>query len=236
MNDKILCIDDDKYLLKVVELGLQRKSYQVFTAKNGVQGLKQAFSIQPDLVLLDVMMPDMSGWEALRRLRALSDLPILMLTAKDEHADIVKGLDLGADDYIVKPFDIDELIARIAAALRRARLSTTSQKSTTYADDHLSIDLVRRRVMVDGEPINLTPTEFRLLTCLVRHAGRVMLHKALLAEVWGPEYVDETQYLKLYIRYLRGKIEKDPSNPEYILTEWGEGYYFCEFNQVDSLS
>lgn len=228
MNNKILFIDDDTHLLKLVELSLKEDGYQVITAEDGARGLKQAFNTQPDLVLLDVMMPDMDGWEALSRLRAMSDLPIVMLTAKDEQADIVKGLNLGADDYIVKPFNTDELMARIAAALRRARLPATSEKVAAYADDYLSIDFARRRVMVEGEPVSLTPTEFRLLTCLVRHAGRVVPHKMLLREVWGPEYIDETQYLKLYVRYLREKIEKDPSNPEYILTEWGEGYYFHE--------
>jgi two-component system KDP operon response regulator KdpE len=174
------------------------------------------------------MMPKMDGWEVLARLRTISDLPIIMLTAKDEQVDVVRGLNLGADDYVTKPFGIAELTARIAAALRRARLPVTSQKATTYADDYLTIDFARRRVLVEGKSVNLTPTEFRLLTCLVRRAGHVVPHKMLLAEVWGPEYIDETQYLKLYVRYLREKIERDPSNPEYILTEWGEGYYFRE--------
>jgi two-component system KDP operon response regulator KdpE len=228
MNDKILFIDDDKNLLRVVELTLREEGYQVYTAKDGMQGLREAFNVQPDLVLLDVMMPDMDGWEVLTRLRAISDLPIIMLTAKSEQADVVKGLNLGADDYLTKPFGAEELTARINAALRRARLSAASRKAATYADDYLTVDFVRRRVLVEGKPVNLTPTEFRLLTCLVRRAGHVVPHRTLLAEVWGPEYVDETQYLKLYIRYLREKIERDPSNPEYILTEWGEGYYFRE--------
>jgi two-component system KDP operon response regulator KdpE len=228
MNDKILCIDDDAHLLKIVQLSLRGEGYQVFTAQDGAQGLREAFTTQPDLVLLDIMMPDMDGWEVLARLRAISDMPILMLTAKDDEADVVKGLNLGADDYVVKPFSREELTARIRAALRRARLPSGSHKTAIYGDDHLSIDFVRRKVMVGGELVNLTPTEFRLLTCLVRHAGRVVPHKVLLSEIWGPEYIDETQYLKLYVRYLREKIEKDPSNPEYILTEWGEGYYFRE--------
>lgn len=228
MADKILFIDDDIHLLKVVELSLREEGYEVVTARDGMQGLRAAFSARPDLVLLDVMMPDMDGWETLTRLRGVSDIPIIMLTAKDEQADIVKGLHLGADDYIVKPFGTEELTARIGAALRRARLPATSRQTAAYADDYLTVDLVKRRVTVAGEPVNLTPTEFRLLTCLVRYAGRVVPHKVLLTEVWGPEYVDDTQYLKLYIRYLREKIEKDPSNPEYILTEWGAGYYFHE--------
>lgn len=228
MNKKILFIDDDVNLLKVVKLSLGQEGYRVFTVEDGAQGLRQAFNIQPDLVLLDVMMPGMDGWEILTRLRAMSDLPIIMLTAKDEEADVIKGLDLGADDYVTKPFGTDELTARIAAALRRAQLSGTSRKTAAYADDYLIIEFVRRRVMVEGKPVNLTPTEYRLLICLVRRAGRVVPHRMLLAEVWGPEYIDETQYLKLYVRYLREKIEKDPSNPEYILTEWGRGYYFRE--------
>ncbi|RME46759.1 MAG: DNA-binding response regulator [Chloroflexi bacterium] len=228
MSDKILVIDDDTHLLKIVEVFLKEEGYQVFTAKEASHGLRQAFNKQPDLVLLDVMMPEVDGWETLTRLRAISDMPIIMLTAKDKETDVVKGLDLGADDYVTKPFDPDELKARIAATLRRARMPATPQQTAAYADDHLHIDFVRRRVEVKGESINLTPTEFRLLTCLVRHAGHVVPHRVLLSEVWGPEYVDETQYLKLYVRYLRQKIEKDPGNPEYILTEWGEGYYFRE--------
>lgn len=226
MTDKILVIDDDKHLRRVVQLSLEQAGYEVYTAKDGAQGLRQAFNTQPDLVLLDVLMPDMDGWEVLTRLQAISDLPVIMLTAKGEEADVVRGLNLGADDYILKPFGTEELNARIQSALRRARQPAASRKTAAYADDYLTVDFVRRRVMIEGEPINFTPTEFRLLTALVRRAGRVVPHRALLAEVWGSEYVDETQYLKLYIRYLREKIERDPSNPEYVLTEWGEGYYF----------
>jgi two-component system KDP operon response regulator KdpE len=226
VNETILFIDDDAHLLRIVKLSLEEAGYHVITAKDGAQGLREAFSIQPDLVLLDVMMPNMDGWEVLTRLRALSDLPIIMLTAIDGQADIVKGLNLGADDYMIKPFGVKELQARIAAAIRRAQLPAASQRTADYTDNYLSIDFTKRRITVEGEPVSLTPTEFRLLTCLVRQAGSVVSHKALLTEVWGPEYIDETQYLKLYVRYLREKIEREPSNPEYILTEWGEGYYF----------
>jgi two-component system KDP operon response regulator KdpE len=229
MNQKILIIDDDIHLLKIVEFRLKQEGYQVFVAQDGTHGIRQAFNIEPDLVLLDIMMPDMDGWEVLTRLRAFSDVPIIMVTAKGDQTDIVRGLDLGADDYIVKPFGSDELAARIAAALRRTQMPTASTQSTTaYADGYLSIDLARRSVMVDGKPVNLTPTEFRLLMYLVRHAGHVVSHKTLLSEAWGPEYENETHYLKLYMRYLREKIEKDPSNPEYILTVWNEGYCFRE--------
>ena len=197
-------------------------------AEDGVQGLRQAFKAQLDLVLLDVMLPDMRGWDVLTRLRDISDVPIITLTAKAENADIVKGLKLGADDYIVKPFHTDELIARIEALLRRTQLPVASRKTPAYADDYLTVDLVRCRVSVMGQVVNLTPTEFRLLACLVRQAGQVVPHRRILTEVWGPEYADEVQYLKLYVRYLRQKIEREPSDAKYILTEWRVGYYFRE--------
>jgi two-component system KDP operon response regulator KdpE len=222
---KILVIDDDSALLKLVDLSLREHGYEVVIADNGATGLRQAFNLRPDIVLLDVMMPTMDGWDTLARLRAMSDLPIIMLTGKDGAQDVVRGLDLGADDYVIKPFDISELAARISAILRRTE-SASSVSVSPYSDAYLSIDYARRRVMIEGQPVSLTPKEFRLLLCLVRRAGRVVPHQVLLSEVWGPEYSDETQYLKLYIRYLREKIERDPSNPEYILTAWGEGYYF----------
>lgn len=222
---KVLVIDDDSALLKLVELSLRERGYEVITANGGVTGLSRAFSAKPDIILLDIMMPDIDGWDTLSRLRSMSNLPIIMLTAKDRRQDVVRGLDLGADDYMIKPFDIDELTARINAIFRRTE-STASSNISPYSDAYLSIDYARRRVMVEGEPVSLTPTEFRLLLCLVRRAGHVVPHRTLLSEVWGPEYIDETGYLKLYVRYLREKIERDPSNPEYLLTEWGEGYHF----------
>jgi len=173
------------------------------------------------------MMPGMDGWEVLSRLREMSDVPVIMLTAKGREVDIVRGLGLGADDYVTKPFGAAELVARVQALLRRNK-TPTIRRMTRYQDNGLTIDLERHEVRVKGTPIDLTPTEFRLLAVLVQNAGKVVPHRALLTQVWGEEYANEIHYLKLYIRYLRQKIEESPSNPQYILTEWGVGYRFRE--------
>jgi len=227
-KDKVLVIDDDVALTRVIQLGLEQEGYEVIVADSGIEGLRQAYDAHPDLVILDVMMPGLDGWKTCQRLREISDVPIIMLTAKDGEVDVIKGLELGADDYITKPFSTEELVARMRALLRRARLPSSPHRPTVYTDGELVVDFSKHRVMVRGKRVNLTPTEFRLLSCLVRNAGRVIPHETLLAQVWGPEYIGEIQYLKLYIRYLRQKIEKDPSKPQYILTEWGIGYYFRE--------
>jgi len=227
LEEKILIVDDSPDLLRIVQLCLERENYQVFTASNGKEGLQRTYSLQPDLVILDVMMPGMDGWEVLSRLREMSDVPIMMLTAKGREVDIVRGLSLGADDYVTKPFGTAELIARVQALMRRHK-SPASPRRTQYQDNGLSINLDRHEVIVRNEPIDLTPTEFRLLSVLVQNAGKVVPHRVLLTQVWGEEYANEVHYLKLYIRYLRQKIEESPSNPRYILTEWGIGYRFRE--------
>lgn len=227
MKEKILVIDDSPDLLRIVQLCLERENYEVFTITNGKEGLQRTYSIQPDLVILDVMMPDMDGWEVLTRLREMSDVPVVMLTAKGREVDIVRGLSLGADDYVTKPFGTAELIARVRALLRRSKASTSSYR-TRYQDNGLSIDLDRHEVIVKGNLVDLTPTEFRLLSVLLQNAGKVVPHQVLLTKVWGEEYANEVHYLKLYIRYLRRKIEESSSNPRYILTEWGIGYRFRE--------
>jgi len=226
MGDKVLIIDDDVTLTTVIQLRLEQEGYEVIIANSGVEGLRQAYDAHPDLVILDIMMPGLDGWETCQRLREISDVPIIMLTAKDGEMDMVRGLELGADGYISKPFSTKELLARIQALLRRTRLPSSPTRPAVYTDGDLVVDFAKHRVTVRGKRVNLTPTEFRLLSCLVRNAGRVIPHEALLAQVWGPEYIGEIQYLKLYIRYLRQKIEEDPSKPQYILTEWGIGYYF----------
>lgn len=225
MEEKILVIDDSPDLLRIVQLCLERENFRVFTAVNGKEGLQRTYSVQPDLVILDVMMPGMDGWEVLNRMREMSDVPIMMLTAKGRETDIVRGLGLGADDYITKPFGTAELVARVQALLRRNRTSSSSRR-TRYQDNGLNIDLDRHEVCVKGQPVDLTPTEFRLLSVLVQNAGKVVPHRVLLTQVWGEEYANEVHYLKLYIRYLRQKLEESPSNPRYILTEWGIGYRF----------
>jgi DNA-binding response OmpR family regulator len=224
---KILLIDDDQDLLSVLGLGLEQEDFLVLTATDGSEGLRTAYREQPDLIILDIMMPGLDGWDTCRRLRELSDVPIIILTAKAVATDVVKGLALGADDYVIKPFSTAELIARVHACLRRAASRDPSQRPATIVSGEVTIDLARHRVTISGEPVELTPTEFRLLAYLARNRGRVVLHHTLLREVWGPEYVDELDYLRLYVSYLRHKIEKDPANPEIIRTAWGQGYYLA---------
>jgi DNA-binding response OmpR family regulator len=226
-KETILIIDDDQDLAKIVQLSLDREGYQTVIATSGLEGLQEAYRAQPDLVILDIMMPGMDGWEVCRRLGEMSNVPILMLTAKGTEADIVKGLQIGADDYLTKPFSVSELIARIQALLRRAGSQSQTDKPAIFSTRSLTIDLNRRLVMRDGELVDLTPTEFKLLECFVTHRDRVLPHRFLLTEVWGPEYIGETSYLKLYVRYLRRKLEEDPANPQLIVTEWGVGYRFC---------
>jgi two-component system KDP operon response regulator KdpE len=230
MNHKILVIDDDKDLAQMLKAQLELMDYNVVTAANGRDGLKKSYQVRPDLVVLDIMMPDMDGWETCNRLRELSNVPIIMLTARNMKGDVVKGLESGADDYLTKPFSSAELNARIQAVLRRSKEANSPNKTrpTFYSNGYLSIDAERRVVTVHGKRIDLTPTEFKLLTCMVRNEGRVLPHRYLLTEVWGPEYADEVDYVKLYVRYLRLKLEEDPSNPSYILTEWGVGYRFSK--------
>jgi DNA-binding response OmpR family regulator len=226
-KETILIIDDDQDLARIVQLSLDREGYQTVIAISGLEGLQEAYRVQPDLVILDIMMPGMDGWEVCRRLGEMSNVPILMLTAKGTEADIVKGLQIGADDYLTKPFSVAELIARIQALLRRTGSQLQTDKPSIFSIRNLTIDLNRRLVMRDGKLVDLTPTEFKLLECFVTHRDRVLPHRFLLTEVWGSEYIDETNYLKLYVRYLRRKLEEDPANPQLIVTEWGVGYRFC---------
>lgn len=225
-KQQILVIDDDDKLTHLLQIFLSRNGFEVAVANSGQDGLKLAYQAHPDLIILDVMMPGMDGMMTCERLREISDIPIVMLTAKGTEEDIVGGLERGADDYIVKPFRVSELLARIKAVLRRASNKSQVDETGVYADGELMVNFSRRQVIVRGEQISLTPTEYDLLMCLIRNAGRVLPRELLLAQVWGDEFIESTQYLKLYIRYLRQKIEKDPSNPEYILTEWGVGYRF----------
>jgi two-component system KDP operon response regulator KdpE len=230
VQQTILVIDDDPDLRLMLKAQLERRKHRVVVASSGRDGLQKAYQARPDLVILDIMMPGMDGWEVCRRLRELSSVPIIMLTARNMQGDVVKGLESGADDYLVKPFSAAELDARIQAVLRRSGSSDGAGISRTsfYSNGYLTIDFDRRIVKVENTSIDLTPTEFKLLSCLVRNEGRVLPHRYLLTEVWGPEYADEVDYVKLYIRYLRLKLEEDPSDPIYIQTEWGIGYRFSE--------
>ncbi len=224
MKQKILIVDDDENILRTVGMALQNEGWEVFGARDGVEGLQAAFSTHPDLVILDILMARMDGLDTLRRLREMSDVPIILLTARSDTADVVKGLDTGADDYVTKPFPMPELVARIRACLRHRASSGGVGKASILTCGDLTIDLPRHRVMVKGRSVDLTPTEFTLLCYLARNYGQVVPHRTILREVWGPEYIDQMDYLHLYIRYLRQKIEEDPGHPEIIRTERGVGY------------
>jgi len=227
MNEKILVIDDDSGLLTLLRLGLEREGFTVITADSGKEGLREAYETRPDVIILDIMMPEMDGWLTCQRLRNICDTPIIMLTAKVAQADVLKGLSLGADDYLTKPCSFDELKARIRTVLRRAQAGSNNGWRDVYDDKNLCIDLRDGTVTRRGEAISLTPTESRLLLYLVSQKGRIVPHRELLTSVWGPEYAEEVGYLSVYVRYLRRKIEDDPSNPHYICTRWGMGYYFA---------
>jgi two-component system KDP operon response regulator KdpE len=218
----ILAIDDDPRLRRLLRVNLEKDGYRVVTAADGPAGLETAELESPDLILLDVMMPEMDGFTLLERLREFSSIPVILLTAKGEERDKVKGLDLGADDYLTKPFGPAELLARVRANLRRGAAGETAPDAISV--DDLTINLARRRVVRGDQEIRLTPTEYKLLYELATNAGKVLLHSDLLARVWGPEYRDEVDYLWTYVRYLRNKIEPDPSHPRYIVSEPGVGY------------
>ncbi|MFQ6122920.1 MAG: response regulator transcription factor [Dehalococcoidales bacterium] len=231
MAKKILVVDDDPALVRLFEQILTQKGYEVLKAGNGQEALRLFFAHKPDLVLLDVVMPGMDGWQTCNRIRDLSDVPIIMLTGQQKtEDDVVRGLDHGADDYLLKPVGSKELVARVRAILRRAELPSAVdvERRVTYSDDYLTVDVAGRRVMLKGERVKLTPIEFRLLALLLENAGRILTHQQLLEKVWGWEYVDDLDYVRIYISHLRQKIEPKPAQPKYIMTEPGVGYYFQE--------
>jgi two-component system KDP operon response regulator KdpE len=224
MSDTVLIIDDDLTLVDLLTQSLSKAGYRVLAASNGIDGLQMLYKSTVDLVILDVMMPRMDGWETCTRIRDISDVPVIMLTAKDEEADALKGFQCGADDYVTKPFSFAELTARVKAVIQRARKARAEPRRNTYIFNELIVDADNSQVTVRGKPVSLTPTEFQLLLTLAQNAGRILSHEQLLSQVWGPEYVGEPGYVKRYVWYLRQKIERDPSEPEYILTERGFGY------------
>jgi two-component system KDP operon response regulator KdpE len=228
---KILAVDDEKRMVRFIQLNLEQDGFQVVTAYNGKEALEQVRTQLPDLVLLDIMMPDINGFEVLKKIREVSNVPVIMLTAKGEEDDRIQGLELGADDYITKPFSPRELVSRIRAVLRRTKSFQEDQVDLIDVDDRLTIDFSRREVWVEGEKVDLRPTEYRLLYHLVQNAGWVNTHEQLLSKVWGFEYQDEPHYVRLYVNYLRKKLEEDPSNPKYILTERGVGYRFVDYKR-----
>jgi two-component system, OmpR family, KDP operon response regulator KdpE len=222
MGDRrILLVDDDPQLRETVTLVLQSEQYQVQAAPTGKDGLSKVAEDSPDLVILDVNLPDIEGFEVARELRRVSNVPVLMLTGRSESSDIVSGLDSGADDYLTKPFRSDELLARVRALLRRV---PSSDQPIAAADSQLEINTKTRVVRVRGEQVDLTPTEYQLLLLLAQHPGEVLDHSTLLQRVWGDEYVNDTAYLKVYIWHLRRKLEQNPHDPKIVLTEWGVGY------------
>lgn len=229
----ILVVDDEPRMIGFIRMNLELEDHHVIEAHSGLQALDALRKQLPDMVLLDVMMPDLDGFETLRMLREFSDIPVIMLTAKGEENDKVFGLELGADDYITKPFGPRELSSRIKALFRRLEKPTT-EEAILRVDDRLSVDFNQRQVIVDGEAVKLRPTEYRLLYHLIRNAGWTVPHDQILQKVWGYEYRDEAHYVRLYVNYLREKIEADPSKPRYIITERGVGYRFVNFNDQDS--
>ena len=227
MKPKIIIIDDDETLSELVRVNLTPRGYEVQGVSSGTEAIRLVGKSRPDLIILDVMMPGMDGFEVCQQLRRLTDAPILFLTAKGREQDLVRGFEVGGDDYVRKPFSLRELEARISALLKRSKKLADGQKQLTeFNDGCLRVNLETRHVYRNGHMIHLTPTEFRLLSCLVRNIGSVVTHEDLLREAWGENYIDATASLSLYIRYLREKIETDPSNPVYIMTKWGVGYWF----------
>lgn len=230
----ILIVDDEARMRRFIRMNMELEGFQVLEAENGVKALDQIRKFNPDLILMDVMMPEMDGFETLRLLRELSTVPVILLTVKSDEEDKIRGLGLGADDYITKPFSPRELNSRVNAVMRRAQWPAPPPRTVLRIDDRLSIDFNRHQVIVDEERIDLRPTEYRLISQLIQNAGWVVPHETLLAKVWGYEYRDETHYLRLYINYLRKKIEEDPANPKYILTERGVGYRFFDFKKAQN--
>jgi two-component system, OmpR family, KDP operon response regulator KdpE len=225
---KILIVDDEPNVIKVVTtiFHLYQTAWEVTTAEDGPQALKAVERERPDVILLDVGLPGMDGFQVLEAIRRFCDVPVIMLTVRDDEVSKVQGLESGADDYVTKPFGHLELLARVRAVLRRAQALPSAHEQPFISGD-IQVDFAQRKVTVCGQPVSLTGIEYRLLYHLVRNAGQVMTHEALLARVWGPEYRDELSYLKSYISRLRSKLERDPRQPEYILTEYGVGYWFC---------
>jgi two-component system KDP operon response regulator KdpE len=230
-NKLILVVDDEERMSRFIRLNLEHDGFQVLEANRGMQDINLIRERMPDLVLLDVMMPDLDGFEVLQLIRESYQLPVIMLTAKGEEDDKVRGLELGADDYVTKPFSPRELVSRVRAVLRRNDQGATSEDGVIDVDPHLKIDFGRREVWLDGNLVKLRPTEYRLLYHLVQNAGWVLTYDQILSKVWGYEYRDEPHYVRLYVNYLRQKLEEDPANPQYILTERGVGYRFVDYKR-----
>jgi two-component system KDP operon response regulator KdpE len=225
---KILVVDDEPDVIESLRIGfeLQWREIEVLGATAGEEALDRTEHDRPDIVLLDVGLPDVDGFDVLRRIRAFSDVPVVMLTARDDAMDKVRGLELGADDYVTKPFNHLELLARVRAVMRRHAMPPPTSRAPSFRSGDLEVDFAANEARLRGERLDLTPTEYKLLYHLVRNAGHVLQHGTLLAKVWGREYVDEVDYLRVYVRRLRDKLGDDPERPRFIRTERGLGYRF----------
>lgn len=230
-NYRILVVDDEQRMARFIRLNLEHDGFRVVEAYTGGQAMDRLRTAIPDLILLDIMLPDFDGFEVLKMIRSISTVPVIMVTAKGEEEERVRGLELGADDYVTKPFSPRELVSRVRAVLRRTEITGEATHGLIDVDDRLKIDFDRHEVWVEGRLVNLRPTEYRLLYHMVQNAGWVVSHDQILTNVWGYEYRDQPHYVRLYINYLRQKIEKDPTNPKYILTERGIGYRFVDFRR-----
>jgi two-component system KDP operon response regulator KdpE len=224
---KVLVADDEPKILMFIRANLEARGYEVHLAQDGVEGVEVAGMMAPDVIVLDVNMPRMDGIEACRRIRQWSSVPIIMLSVRGDEKDKVRALDEGADDYVTKPFGIEELLARIRVALRRSA-ATSGTETPSFTCGDLEVDFSNRVVRRLGEAVRMTPTEYELLVYLVSNAGKVLTHRQILHNVWGPEYGEESEYVRVFMRQLRSKIEDDPSNPRYIVTEPRVGYRFVK--------
>jgi DNA-binding response OmpR family regulator len=225
---KLLIIEDDSELVAALDVYFSQAGYQVISAENGREGLQKLYDERPSIVILDIAIPKLDGWEVCRRIRELSDVPIVMLTARTQEDERVKGLKLGADDYVVKPFSLKELEARLEAVLRRSREAGPQKTGILFTDGELVVDADRLAVTRGGKHVDLTPTELRLMLYLAENTGRVLTHHQILGKIWGDDFTEDVDYVKLFIYRLRRKIERNPKNPQYILTERGIGYRFVK--------
>lgn len=220
----VLLVEDEPQMRRFLRGSLGTHGYRILEATTATEGMAQAASYNPDLILLDLGLPDLDGLEVTARLREWTTVPVIVISARGQDEDKVKALDAGADDYLTKPFSVAELLARMRVALRHASRLGSAEEESTFSLGDLRVDLAKRQVFVGEDEVHLTPTEYKLLGVLVRHAGRVVTHRQLLKEVWGPLHMDEGHYLRVYMRQLRNKLEKNPAHPRYLLTELGVGY------------
>jgi len=220
----ILLIEDEPQMQRFLRIVLQGQGFRFIEAQTGQEGLVQAATRSPDIILLDLGLPDIDGLEVTRRLREWSDIPIIVLSAREQEQDKIKALDAGADDYLTKPFGAGELLARIRVAIRHKVMRQAGQGEPVFILDNLRVDMSQRQVFLNEQEVHLTPIEYKLLTVLIQNAGKVVTHNQLLKEVWGPSYSKETQYLRVYMTQLRHKLESDPARPRFLINEPGIGY------------